>query len=113
MNKEEFYQQTIIAGPIEDPYAYAVSLLPSSIHAEYESAYKEYSTQLRKLVEGIKRTDNMELMQSFMSYEAAANAFHTLSSDSMFLYGAEIMEDECTHAIGDLVLICAKEMSSS
>ena len=48
-------------------------------------------------------TGNMELRQLYLNYEEAANAFHAMSSDAMFLYGAEIMEKECAHSFRGLI----------
>ena len=35
---------------------------------------------------------------------------HSIAYTAMFLYGAELMEKECTQAVGDLILMIAEEM---
>ena len=103
MNKEDFYKRNILEGPFDDPYTISAGLLPDSLCKEYISVYKEYSEHLEKFVAAIDCTGNMELRQLYLNYEQAANAFHAMSSDAMFLYGAEIMEKECAHSFRGLM----------
>ena len=111
MNKDDFYRRNILYGSTDDPYSYAVSLLPPSLHEEYESSRNERSQFLHLLTDSFDNTGKT-LMNTYMNYEPAINNYHTLVCTAMFLYGAELMERECAQALGSLALTIANEFSS-
>ena len=112
MNKEDFYKRNILDGSTDDPYSYAVSLLPPSLRKEYESARNERSHFLHQLKESLDNTSDSNSLKAYMECEQAINHYHTLSCAAMFLYGAELMERECSQTFGSLALAIANAFSS-